>query len=63
MARISKSEKVPKQLQDTFNAIVALTETCCTLTFRTLFRSSEAILAEPSEEIRGQAIHGAFQAT
>ena len=33
------------------------------LTFRTLFRSSEAILAEPSEEIRGQAIHGAFQAT
>src|SRR6266581_1745294 len=30
MARISTSEKVPKQMQDTFNAIVALTETCCT---------------------------------
>ncbi len=30
MARISTSEKVPKQMQDTFNAIVALTDTCCT---------------------------------
>ena len=30
MARISTSEKVPKQMQDTFNAIVALTDTVCT---------------------------------
>jgi hypothetical protein len=30
MARISKSEKVPKQMQDTFNAIVALTDAVCT---------------------------------
>ena len=30
MARISKSAKVPKQMQDTFNAIVALTDTFCT---------------------------------
>jgi len=30
MARISPSEKVPKQMQDIFNAIVALTETVCT---------------------------------
>ncbi len=29
MARISKSEKVPKQMQDTFNAIVALADTVC----------------------------------
>jgi len=30
MATISTSEKVPKQMQDTFNAIVALTDTVCT---------------------------------
>jgi hypothetical protein len=30
MARISTSEKVPKEMQDTFNAIVALTDTVCT---------------------------------
>ena len=30
MARIRTSEKVPKQMQDTFNAIVALTDTVCT---------------------------------
>src|SRR5256885_14769352 len=30
MARISTSEKEPKQMQDTFNAIVALTDTFCT---------------------------------
>ena len=29
MAGISKSEKVPKHMQDTFNAIVALTDTFC----------------------------------
>jgi len=29
MARISKSEKVPKHMQDTFNAIVALTDAFC----------------------------------
>jgi len=29
MARVSTSEKVPKQMQDTFNAIVALTGTVC----------------------------------
>lgn len=29
MARISTSEKVPQQMQDTFNAIVALTDTVC----------------------------------
>jgi hypothetical protein len=31
MARISKSEKVPKPMQDTFNAIVALTDTSARL--------------------------------
>jgi len=30
MARISKSEKVPKPMQDTFNAVVALTDPFCT---------------------------------
>jgi hypothetical protein len=30
MARISKPEKVPKQMQATFNAIVALTDPVCT---------------------------------
>src|SRR5438094_4232252 len=30
MARISPSEKVPKQMQDIFNAIVARTDTVCT---------------------------------
>ena len=30
MARISPSEKVPKQMQDIFHAIVALTDTVCT---------------------------------
>ncbi len=30
------------------------------LTFRTLFRSSGAILAEPPEERRGRALHGLF---
>jgi len=29
MARISKSAKVPKHMQDTFNALVALTDTFC----------------------------------
>jgi hypothetical protein len=29
MTRISKSEKVPKHMQDTFNAIVALTDAFC----------------------------------
>ena len=29
MARISKSERVPKPMQDTFNAIVALTDAFC----------------------------------
>jgi len=28
------------------------------LTFRTLFRSSKAILAEPPEERRGRVLHG-----
>jgi hypothetical protein len=33
------------------------------LTFRTLFRSSEAILTEPPEERGGRAMTRAFQST
>ncbi len=52
----AKQKQLP--IQKLANVRTCLALATLTLTFRTLFRSSEAILEELPEEKRGRAIHG-----